>query len=73
MKRTFITLASILFLVWAGSNLWLAGYEQGYEQGENTAWDRANSMRKLTIEDQKPASMRLINSGDTRFVAEGDF
>ncbi|MBB03215.1 MAG: hypothetical protein ACE37I_13830 [Rubinisphaera brasiliensis] len=74
MKRTFITLASVLFVVWAGSNLWLAGYQQGYEQGETTAWDRANTMRKLplTAEDNMPASMRLMNFRDASVVADGE-
>ncbi len=69
MKRTFMTFAAVVFAIWGGTNLWLAGYEQGYEAGEDSAWTRANSMpvsalsRRIEFKAsaEKPESFRLIS------------
>ena len=42
MKRTFIVVALIVGSVWAGTEIWLSGYQQGYVEGEDSAWSRAN-------------------------------
>ena len=55
MKRTFISLAAFTFLTWTGSNLWLAGFQQGYEQGQSSAWDRATRSFELLSQRQQPA------------------
>ena len=45
MKRTFIVVAFVVGIVWGGTELWLSGYQQGFTEGEDSAWSRAN--RKL--------------------------
>jgi len=54
MRKVFILFATVITIVWGGTNLWLAGYEQGYTEGEDSAWDRANSARDLITEYPRP-------------------
>ncbi|MCG6155198.1 hypothetical protein [Rubinisphaera margarita] len=65
-----MTFATVVFAIWGGTNLWLAGYEQGYEAGEDSAWTRANSMPLSAVSgrvefkttDESPESFRLISN-----------
>ncbi len=56
MKRVFTVMATMTVLVWTGSGLWLAGYEQGYEQGTHTAWKRANRTMHILSRLQQSAA-----------------
>lgn len=61
MKRTFITLSVLAGLVWSGSNLWLAGYQQGYRQAEEMAQDQArHTARILAFRDRPLDSITLL-------------
>jgi hypothetical protein len=41
-KSIFIILGSIT-IVWLGYMAWLSGYEQGYEEGSEMAWNDART------------------------------
>ncbi len=44
MKRTLLTLGGFLILSWGSIQLWVAGYESGYEEGSSTAWVQARDV-----------------------------
>jgi hypothetical protein len=44
MKRTLLVFGGFLFCSWACIQLWLAGYQSGYEEGSVTAWHQAHEV-----------------------------
>ncbi|WP_339745562.1 hypothetical protein [uncultured Rubinisphaera sp.] len=62
MKRTFTMIAVITAATWGGTNLWLAGFEQGYDAGEDAVWGRINSAsRELGRQDSEQTSLPKSN------------
>lgn len=54
MQRVFVVVAALILMIWGGSNLWLSGFEAGYEAGEATAWDRANALHRIDPRKKSP-------------------
>ncbi len=55
MQRVFVVVATLILMIWGGSNLWLSGFEAGYETGEASAWDRANALHRIDNRKNVPA------------------
>ncbi|HCS51575.1 MAG TPA: hypothetical protein DIW81_08275 [Planctomycetaceae bacterium] len=55
-------IAVITAATWGGTNLWLAGFEQGYDAGEDAVWGRINSAsRELDRQDSEQTSLPKSN------------
>ncbi|TWT63781.1 hypothetical protein [Rubinisphaera italica] len=62
MKRTFTMIAVITAATWGGTNLWLAGFEQGYDAGEDAVWGRINNAsRELDMQSNQQSSLPKSN------------
>ncbi len=62
MKRTFTMIAVITAATWGGTNLWLAGFEQGYDAGEDAVWGRINcASKKLEQQAANQSSLPKSN------------
>lgn len=42
-NKPFFIIVGMASLVWLGYMAWLSGYQQGYDEGTETAWDNART------------------------------
>ncbi len=78
MKRTLLTFIGFMICSWASIQLWLAGYQSGYEEGSSTAWTQARQVLQPAFSKdmiggdetsqlnwkQPPATAQLVENRD---------